>query len=137
MGLSDRCSFFFESTTWDETNVGFEKVPGGETYANRSVISYHFYIPPLVSPPPKPLPTLDKPLPWTNFLQITHLEFYYRQKDAKRLNCSSAVIVHRNVCMLGSSTFLFIGFLSEFFINDQTTMNYADDYLQVSRTISL
>ena len=41
-------SFFFESVTWDETEVGFEKVPGGDAYANRSVISFHFYDPPEV-----------------------------------------------------------------------------------------
>ncbi len=42
-------SFFFESVTWDETGVGFEHVPGGSKYANRSVISWHFYIPPMAS----------------------------------------------------------------------------------------
>ena len=42
-------SVFFESVTWDETEVGFEEVPGGEQYANRSVLSYHFYKPPQVS----------------------------------------------------------------------------------------
>lgn len=41
-------SFFFESITWDEGEVGFEKVPGGEQYNNRSVLAWHFYIPPLV-----------------------------------------------------------------------------------------
>lgn len=42
-------SFFFESVTWDETGIGFEEVPGGSEYRNRSVISWHFYIPPMVS----------------------------------------------------------------------------------------
>ena len=42
-------SLFFESVTWDETTVGFEHVPGGLDYANRSVLSWHFYSPPLVS----------------------------------------------------------------------------------------
>ena len=41
-------SFFFESITWDEGEVGFEQVPGGEDYTNRSVLAWHFYIPPLV-----------------------------------------------------------------------------------------
>lgn len=81
-------NFFFESVTWDETGIGFESVPGGSAYANRSVISWHFYIPPM----------------------ITHGEFFERQKDAERLACA--------------------GFLSEFWINDEKTMNYADEYLQ-------
>lgn len=42
-------SLFFESVTWDETAVGFEHVPGGMEYVNRSVLSLHFYSPPLVS----------------------------------------------------------------------------------------
>jgi len=37
---------FFEPTTWDDFGVGFDKVPGGEDYRNRSVLSYHFYVPP-------------------------------------------------------------------------------------------
>ena len=41
-------SVYFESVTWDELTVGFEKPPGGSDYANRSVLSYHFYIPPQV-----------------------------------------------------------------------------------------
>ena len=43
------CSFFFESVTWDEGEVGFEKVPGGKDYENRSVVCFHFYVPPQVS----------------------------------------------------------------------------------------
>ena len=42
------CSVYFESVTWDELVVGFQQPPGGPTYANRSVLSYHFYIPPQV-----------------------------------------------------------------------------------------
>lgn len=41
-------SVYFESVTWDELTVGFEQPPGGFDYANRSVLSYHFYIPPQV-----------------------------------------------------------------------------------------
>lgn len=41
-------SVYFESVTWDELTVGFENPPGGFDYANRSVLSYHFYIPPQV-----------------------------------------------------------------------------------------
>ena len=41
-------SIFFESITWDEGEVGFEKVPGGDDYTNRSVLAWHFYQPPMV-----------------------------------------------------------------------------------------
>jgi len=37
---------FFEGVTWDFFSVGFDKVPGGEAYRNRSVLSYHYYEPP-------------------------------------------------------------------------------------------
>lgn len=42
-------SVFFESVTWDEWTVGFESVPGGSENERRSVLSYHFYVPPDVS----------------------------------------------------------------------------------------
>lgn len=42
-------SVFFESVTWDEWTVGFEAVPGGKGNEHRSVLSYHFYIPPDVN----------------------------------------------------------------------------------------
>ena len=42
-------SIYFESVTWDEITSGFEHVPGGDDYRNRSVLSYHFYRPPNVS----------------------------------------------------------------------------------------
>ena len=42
------CSVYFESVTWDELTVGFAEPPGGFDYSNRSVLSYHFYIPPQV-----------------------------------------------------------------------------------------
>lgn len=42
---------FFESTTWDDfIPIGFEHAPGGDAYANRSVISFHFYNPPNLTP---------------------------------------------------------------------------------------
>ncbi len=38
---------FFEPVTWDNfISVGFEHVPGGEIYQNRSVLSHHYYKPP-------------------------------------------------------------------------------------------
>eukprot|EP00026_Physarum_polycephalum_P007748 Phypoly_transcript_07814.p1 GENE.Phypoly_transcript_07814~~Phypoly_transcript_07814.p1 ORF type:complete len:482 (+),score=58.45 Phypoly_transcript_07814:61-1506(+) len=40
---------FFEPVTWDDLGVGFENVPGGDAYKNRSVLSYHIYMPPDIS----------------------------------------------------------------------------------------
>lgn len=37
---------FFEGVTWDDFGVGFEEVPGGNDYVNKSVLSFHFYVPP-------------------------------------------------------------------------------------------
>ena len=35
---------FFESVTWDDfISIGFDHVPGGDSFANRSAISYHYY----------------------------------------------------------------------------------------------
>lgn len=35
---------FFESVTWDDfLPMGFDHVPGGESYINQSAISYHYY----------------------------------------------------------------------------------------------
>ena len=42
-------SVYFEGVTWDDLSDGFEVVPGGTAYRNRSVLSYHFYEPPQVS----------------------------------------------------------------------------------------
>jgi len=45
--VDDSHSIHFESVTWDQTfSVGFDNVPGGEDYRNRSVLDYHFYKPP-------------------------------------------------------------------------------------------
>eukprot|EP01101_Sappina_pedata_P006105 TRINITY_DN2952_c0_g1_i2.p1 TRINITY_DN2952_c0_g1~~TRINITY_DN2952_c0_g1_i2.p1 ORF type:complete len:493 (-),score=126.54 TRINITY_DN2952_c0_g1_i2:52-1530(-) len=41
---------FFEGVTWDDVVSGFDSVPGGPDYANRSVLSFHFYQPPNLSP---------------------------------------------------------------------------------------
>lgn len=63
----DPChNVFFESVTWDEWTVGFEAVPGGKGNEHRSVLSYHFYIPPDIK---------------------ASLSFDYRMKDLKRLQC--------------------------------------------------
>ena len=36
----------FEPVTWADLGTGFKQVPGGELYQNRSVLSYHYYVPP-------------------------------------------------------------------------------------------
>ena len=41
-------SIYFEGVTWEELTSGFDHVPGGDEYRNRSVLSYHFYRPPNV-----------------------------------------------------------------------------------------
>eukprot|EP00055_Hartaetosiga_balthica_P012705 m.62515 g.62515 ORF g.62515 m.62515 type:complete len:499 (-) comp8033_c4_seq2:73-1569(-) len=41
---------FFETVTWDDVVVGFEHAPGGEEWGNRSILAYHFYQPPNLSP---------------------------------------------------------------------------------------
>jgi endoglycosylceramidase len=38
----------FAGVTWDDTGVGFEHVPGGDAWRNKSVLAYHFYIPPQI-----------------------------------------------------------------------------------------
>jgi endoglycosylceramidase len=32
--------------TWDDLGVGFTHPPGGAQWANKSVLAYHFYMPP-------------------------------------------------------------------------------------------
>lgn len=60
-------AIFFEGVTWDWLNVGFTDVPGGAAlWKNKSVLSYHFYIPPDFS--------LED-------------QFNARQQDMKRLQC--------------------------------------------------
>mmetsp|Transcript_69703 Transcript_69703/g.167327 ORF Transcript_69703/g.167327 Transcript_69703/m.167327 type:complete len:530 (-) Transcript_69703:13-1602(-) len=52
---------FFSGCTWDRTGrevekalpLGFEHPPGGADFANRSVSSFHFYIPPQAAPDAK------------------------------------------------------------------------------------
>ena len=62
----DQHCIFFEGVTWDDFGVGFESVPGGDLYRNRSVLSYHFYIPPS--------------------LELIE-NFEARKKDLERLQC--------------------------------------------------
>ena len=43
-------TIFFESVPWDDIVCGFDHVPGGDTFADHSVLSYHYYRPPNLSP---------------------------------------------------------------------------------------
>jgi len=58
---------FFEGVTWDFFEVGFTHPPGGESYQNRSVLSYHYYEPPDFS---------------------KKLDFNARMDDLQRLKCA-------------------------------------------------
>jgi len=64
--VDDQHLIFFEGVTWDFFSVGFDKVPGGEAYRNRSVLSYHYYEPPDFS---------------------KTLNFLARKHDLERLKC--------------------------------------------------
>ncbi|XP_028512852.1 endoglycoceramidase isoform X2 [Exaiptasia diaphana] len=67
--IDDRHCIFFEPVTWDDYGVGFEEVPGGPDYKNRSVLSYHYY-----HLPTGPSGPVD-------------INFQVRQDDLKRLKC--------------------------------------------------
>ncbi|XP_064403689.1 endoglycoceramidase-like [Halichondria panicea] len=77
----DKHSVYFTSVTWDETRVGFSQVPGGHEYQNRSVLAWHFYIPPQLN---------------------DAITFYERQKDIEKLGCAGFVTEFR----LGDKTTL-------------------------------
>lgn len=48
--VDTRHIIFFEPVTWDNMfPTGFSHPPGGAQYANRSVLSYHYYFPPDLS----------------------------------------------------------------------------------------
>merc|ERR1719213_823541 len=47
--VDDDVLLFFAGTTWDDLGAGFTAPPGGEAYANRSVLAYHYYKPPQFS----------------------------------------------------------------------------------------
>jgi len=77
---------FFEPVTWDDLKVGFETVPGGDEYKNRSVLSYHIYMPPDIS--------VDAAL-------------YVRNNDIKRLGCAGFLTefdLHQNLTGIDSTT---------------------------------
>jgi len=40
---------FFAGVTWDDAGPGFTAPPGGEEYADRSVLAFHYYEPPQMS----------------------------------------------------------------------------------------
>lgn len=68
--VDQKHNLFFEGTTWDFFAVGFKQVPGGETYTNRSVLSYHYYEP----------PDFNK-----------RFQFEVRKEDIKRLKCGGVL----------------------------------------------
>jgi len=47
--IDDEHLVLFEPVTWADYGCGFDSVPGGLAYQNRSALSYHFYIPPNVN----------------------------------------------------------------------------------------
>jgi len=57
---------FFAGVTWDDFGVGFNSTPGGAQWNNKSVLAYHFYMPPQIS------------------LNGT---FAWRMRDIERLKC--------------------------------------------------
>jgi endoglycosylceramidase len=61
------CSVYFEPVTWDEWTVGFDTVPGGTSNSHRSVLSYHYYVPPDVEP---------------------FITFYFVKKSLEKLKCA-------------------------------------------------
>eukprot|EP01052_Picozoa_sp_SAG31_P036813 SAG31_NODE_4648_length_3069_cov_1.952525_2_plen_340_part_00 len=44
--VDDEVLLFFAGIIWDDQGAGFSAPPGGPAYANRSVLSYHYYNPP-------------------------------------------------------------------------------------------
>jgi len=65
--VDDLHIIFFEAVTWDDLGNGFQEVPGGAAYTNRSALSYHYYSP----------PNLD-----------VNITFSSRVADMKRLGCA-------------------------------------------------
>lgn len=59
---------FFEPVTWSDFGAHFPTVPGGDQYRNKSVLSYHYYIPP-------------------NTIQSNY--FLMRVEDSQKLQCGS------------------------------------------------
>ncbi|KAJ3313068.1 hypothetical protein HDU76_002727 [Blyttiomyces sp. JEL0837] len=66
--VDSRTLIFFESVTWDNFAVGFRHPPGGNQYANKTVLSFHHYN-------PKP-----------NLMDISG-SFVERLNDMHRLGC--------------------------------------------------
>ena len=94
-------SIFFESVTWDELTVGYDHVPGGPEFANRSVLSWHFYIPPLVGHIIVVILTIMQVCRIVSvvILQVSAtLSFFERQKDIERLNCAGMLLIIVQEC---------------------------------------
>ena len=80
---------FFEPLTWDILTTGFDQVPGGPQYNNRSVLSYHFYFPPQVCVCVRVLLSLIDSHRLFQSAQLTaSMTFTERRKDVERLSCA-------------------------------------------------
>jgi len=104
---------FYEPITWDVTPVGFTQVPGGDTYQNRSVLSWHYYC-----------WTFDgnnmNPIRW-GLCKVEQVDmFYLRSRDVDRLG-GAGFLTEFGLCD-GNST-------SDEFECTQV-MDKADQYLQ-------
>lgn len=44
--VDEEALIFFAAVTWSNTVTGFTHPPGGQVYANRSVLAFHYYTPP-------------------------------------------------------------------------------------------
>ena len=47
--LDPQVLLFIAGITWGDRGSGFTAAPGGAAYANRTVVTYHYYIPPQTS----------------------------------------------------------------------------------------
>lgn len=96
-----RHSIFFEGVTWDFFAAGFKEVPGGPTYQNRSVLSYHYYEP----------PDFNK-----------KFQFEVRTEDLKRLKCAGFVT---ELLVVGNSAKNFNDMLELFDICDHHMQSWT------------
>ena len=124
--IDDQHIVFFEPVTWDDfIPMGFDHAPGGDVFANRSAISYHYY----------QLPCLN--LKW---------EISARQRDQNRLKvgsiCTEFDIFTGNFNDISQSLDIFDEYLQSWIGWDYKNGNFyydnftaKDDYIKVvSRT---
>ena len=72
--VDDDVLLFFAGIIWDNYGAGFTAPPGGPAYANRSVLTYHYYDPPQTS---------------------VHLQFDSFNKSARRLKVLLQLLAFR------------------------------------------